>query len=143
MVGFVALQNQVLGGGESLGQVRLPASVCSVKLICKIIVRVVRWCFSNVVLQAVAFWQCRFARKVGKAFHFMGLVLGKSFRCLVVVLCSQVFVMALFFYVRCLSCLNNERRFIMASVLTAAEAQVSKSMPNTACSGLVGTARLF
>jgi len=48
-------------------------------------------------LQAVTFWQCRFARKVSKVFHFMGLVQGKSFRFLVVVRGSQVFVMALVF----------------------------------------------
>jgi len=48
-------------------------------------------------LQAVAFGLSRFARKVGKVFHVMVLVLGKSFRFLVVVRCPQVFVMALVF----------------------------------------------
>jgi hypothetical protein len=48
-------------------------------------------------LQAVAFWLSRFARKVSKVCHFMVLGLGKSFRFLVAVRGSQVFVMALVF----------------------------------------------
>jgi hypothetical protein len=55
VVGFVALQSYALCGSESFGKVRVPASAGSVRLICKTVAWVVRWCFSQVGLQAVAF----------------------------------------------------------------------------------------
>ena len=44
-----------------------------------------KWYMENYIdpagfVQAVAFWQCRFTRRVSKFFHFRVLALGKSFR---------------------------------------------------------------
>ena len=121
MVGFFNFSNYVLCGGQSFGKVHCLPGFFGEGSFSKINTCVLCGFFSRFVLQAVIFWQSRFAGIVGKVFLFMGFVPRKSFRFLVVVLGSLFFVMAFVFQVRFIACLKSYFAFIMAAGLTAAE----------------------
>jgi len=64
-------------------------------------------------LQAVAFWLCQLGGGVGKVFHLM---VARTRAIVSVFGCRSLpasFREGFVFYVRCLSCLNNVRRFMM------------------------------